>query len=118
MSHFDITFPGIVINADFKPKLLKLRKYIATIKDNKLESRHIKLKALNRIDAEGNCKEVYDHLLSEYLELGVELQKGSDFYTVLKEVADIINCAEIIGALVMEEHFKGVRLIRLDIDKV
>jgi len=108
MSHLDITFPGSVINDNFKPRLLDARDLLTSIKDEKLISRHNKLLAINRVDAEGNCREVYEHLISEVKELGFELENTSDTLTVLMEVADVINCAEIIAALVLENKKRGV----------
>ena len=102
MNHLTLTFQGSVTGSSFMPKLQRLREVIKEIKDDKLESRHAKLKAIGRLDAEASCREVFAHLKEEVGELEVELLKGSDSDTVLKEVADVINCVEIIGALVMD----------------
>ena len=104
MNHLDLTNSGNVLGTNFRPKLERLREEVAVIKDIKLVSRHRKLMAINRLDVEFNCGEVLEHLVSEVVELRAELVNASDCDVVLKEVADVINCAEIIGALVMDKN--------------
>ena len=103
MNHFDLKFSGSVLYDGFYPLLVSVRTILQSLKEQKLRSRHEKLKIIGRLDAETNITEVFNHLIEEVNELRVELENGSDLVTVLKECADIINCTEIIGARVMKE---------------
>jgi hypothetical protein len=54
-----------------------------------------------RIHEESTVREGLDHLISEVRELWESPEQQDDGSIVLREVADVINCAEIIGAVII-----------------
>ncbi len=108
MGHFDLHIPiGSVLDPKFYPSLVELHEKMASIKEEKLLSRHNKLIKIGRVDCETNVREVWQHLISEVDELGIELETGGGLDKVLREIADVINCAEIIGACLLMSRYEG-----------
>jgi hypothetical protein len=101
-----IAFKGGVLETSFYTVLQRARYILRGIKEEKLHSRRAKLIAINRLDAEADVWEVFNHRKEEVEELRIELEKGSDYETTLREIGDVINCAEIIGAAVLVKEGK------------
>jgi hypothetical protein len=74
---------------------------MTVIKDEKLEKHYTKLITSGRIHEESTVREGLDHLISEVRELWESLEHQDDESIVLREVADVINYAEIIGAVIL-----------------
>jgi hypothetical protein len=101
MNYLDKRFERSVLNTEFYPVLLQLREIMTSIKDEKLEKHHAKLIKSGRIHEESSVREGLDYLVSEVTELRESLEQQDDGSVVLREVADVINCAEIIGAVII-----------------
>jgi hypothetical protein len=90
---------GSVCNLGNYKRLQFARAKLATIKENKLWLRHEKNNR-NRHSGIATIPRIYDHLKEELEELLMAIQ-NDDVENAWEELADIINCAEIIGCALM-----------------
>lgn len=90
-----MAFEGSVCNPENYKKLVQIRPLLDIIKENKLWARHDKYKGESRrglVIAEN----IYLHLQEEVKELERGLEEN-DKANVMEEIADVINCAEILA---------------------
>lgn len=89
-------FVGSILNPENKKALDFARERLQPIKDEKLWARHEKNND-KRHRGTAYVENIFKHLKEEVAELGEGLRKD-DFDNAIEEIADIINCAEILAA--------------------
>ena len=89
-------FNGSILNTENKKALDFARDKLQPIKDEKLLARHEKNND-QRHQGTAYAYNIFRHLKEEVFELEKAL-KNNDFDNTIEEIADVINCAEILSA--------------------
>ncbi|KKN21703.1 hypothetical protein LCGC14_0922430 [marine sediment metagenome] len=87
---------GSILNSGNKKALDFARERLQPIKEEKLEARHKKNNDKHR-QGTAYAANILHHLEEEVDELADAL-KANDFDNAIEEIADVINCAEILAA--------------------
>ena len=78
------------------------RDSLRVIKEQKLWLRHEKNNQL-RHQGEAFASNVFNHMVEETKELKKALIKN-DYDNAIEEIADVINCAEILAGILIKQH--------------
>lgn len=91
---------GSVLEPENYIWLERLRFRLQKIKQDKLVARHEKNNEL-RHHGTAYASNVFNHIVEETGELKDALT-NDDFDNALEEIADVVNCAEILGAILIK----------------
>ncbi len=86
---------GSVMNMEFFEKLQKTKSYLEAIKSYKLELRHQK-----NIQKDWSQNAVLNHIKQEMVELDEGFDRNDDS-NIIEELADVINCCEILATMIL-----------------
>ena len=86
---------GSVMDIEFFEKLQKAKQYLEAIKSYKLEARHQK-----NIRKDWHRDSVLNHIRQEMAELE-EGYKAGNKENIIEELADIVNCCEILATMIL-----------------
>ena len=86
---------GSVMELDFFEKLQKTKQFLEAMKSYKLEARHQK-----NVRKDWSQADVENHIIQELAELDEGFNAG-DKDNIIEELADIINCCEILATMVL-----------------
>ncbi len=88
-------FVGSILNPENKKGLDFARERLQLIKEEKLQARHKKNND-RRHRGTAHAINIFNHMKEEVVELDAALL-ANDFDNAVEEIADIINCAEILA---------------------
>ncbi len=86
---------GSVMDLGFFEKLQKAKQFLEVQKSYKLEARHQK-----NIRKDWSQADVMNHIIEELAELDEGFNAG-DKDNIIEELADIINCCEILATMIL-----------------
>ena len=89
-------FKGSILNPENKKALDFARERLQPLKEGKLAARHEKNND-QRHQGTAYAPNIFNHILEEAEELKAALA-NNDFDNAIEEIADVINCAEILAA--------------------
>lgn len=96
MSLLSCKVEGSICNPENYKLLQRARYYLRRHKEQKLWARHEKQnKQANYVP------NIFNHIVEETEELKKALQKD-DFENAIEEIADVVNCAEVLAAVLIK----------------
>lgn len=102
MSLLTAKIEGSVCSPENYKLLQRARFYLQRPKEEKLRARHEKNERL-RHKGIAYAPNVFNHIVEETKELKAALA-NDDFENAIEEIADVINCAEILAAILIENR--------------
>ena len=97
MNLLDNYIRGSVLNPENRKALEFARVRLALVKEEKLQARHKKNDAVGH-HGTAYATNVFNHIIEETKELQDALA-NNDFDNAIEEISDVINCAEILAAI-------------------